>query len=714
MESGTNFPIVRAVANVLLAVLTLILPFEASMLERTVVAGLIMVNLIVTHAVDRRVGRAGQNRVPNVMIMVIVAVITSIIPVLWMAGVVVLVALAIGTVPVESRLGAMVLVALAAVLLAAVGISRGIDYWYLPIAAFVILAPAVERYHAQWRLERAETDRRYDTLVETAGLFFWELDPATGRLVSITGNTMRTLGRRAEDVVGMHSDELVVDRSRFMDALSAARIEPEGDGVFAVFDLRHESGGSVPFRHRLRVSESTGFIQGVAMEITELALATRLIRHQAEHDDLTGLVTRNVFITQLAERLDQCSEQDPVAVLLVDLNRFKELNDVLGHRIGDQVLSMLARRFEQLDFVDSASRLGGDEFAFLLAGPEAHRAAQRALEIVEAIEELVMIERLTLSVSASVGVAVAPFDGQSSDVVMMRADTAMYRAKDAQERVVQFSESRGARVGEQLALSQELASAIENGQIELWFQPKIDLNTERVVAAEGLARWRHPELGLLTPDRFLPVLSVSGDYQAFTDEVIRQGIHFAAQTDREGAPIDVAVNLSAMSFFDRGLAERVSRMLRDAGVPPRRLTFEITESDILEDLSVHGPVFESLTRLGIDLSIDDFGVGYSSLSRLRKLPVQELKIDRSFVMGMVTDPEDLIIVKAVVDLASVLGHRSVAEGVETAEAWDRLREIGCDLAQGYYMSRPIPGDEFLRTHQPNGGVRRFVHREAAA
>jgi EAL domain-containing protein (putative c-di-GMP-specific phosphodiesterase class I) len=204
------------------------------------------------------------------------------------------------------------------------------------------------------------------------------------------------------------------------------------------------------------------------------------------------------------------------------------------------------------------------------------------------------------------------------------------------------------------------------------------------------------------------LFSITNDYQAFTDEVVRQGIEFAALTQREGAGIGVALNLEATSFLDHGLVDRVAGMLEASGLRASNLTFEITESNILEDLTVHGPVFERLTALGVDLAIDDFGVGYSSLSRLRELPVQELKIDRGFVSRMESDAEDLIIVKAVVDLANVLGHRSVAEGVETIEAWDRLREMGCDQAQGFLFGRPMPPQEFLERYAANDGVRRFT------
>lgn len=446
----------------------------------------------------------------------------------------------------------------------------------------------------------------------------------------------------------------------------------------------------------------------------QLADATELIRHQAEHDGLTGLITRAVFVAGLRRSLEHVSETDPVAVLGIAINRRQYVNEILGHEVGDQVLVVLARRFERLPFAAAVTRLGGDEFAIALTGTDASRATEHALAVLSVIEELVQVDRLKLSVSATVGIALAPQDGATAEVLIAHADTAKYRAKDARPPIMTFAESQGARAGDQFQRGIELDQAIRDGQIEVWFQPKIDLATERVVGAEGLARWRHPSQGVLSPDRFLSLLSITSDYQAFTDEVIRQGIAFAATTNVEGAGIAVALNLAAMSFVDHGLPDRVEAMLDASGVPPNQLRFEVTESEIIEDLSVNGPVFERITKLGIELSIDDFGVGYSSLSRLRELPVQELKIDRSFVARMESDPEDLIIVKAIVDLANVLGHRSVAEGVETVEAWERLREMGCDEAQGYLFGRPMPAAEFVAAYAATDGVRRFVLKSSDA
>lgn len=598
-ETLLGFHAVRAVAHLVIAVAVVLAPINATPRDQLIIGIAIAFGGPATIAIAIFAPPGRRHLAGNLFLGVLVMVVCAVQPVLWGGGIVILTAVAIGAIPVESRRVALAQIIFFALGMGAVGWARSAPNWILPLIAFAVMTPSIERYYQRWRLRRAETNRKLED-------------------------------------------------------------------------------------------------------------ATNLIRHQAEHDGLTGLITRNVFMSKLQEHLEASEGDDPVAVLVVDVHRFQEVNGVLGHRVGDQLLVVLARRFEQLPFATAAARLGGDEFAFVLVGDQARQPVKHAQAVVAAIEELVQIDRLKLSVSGSVGIAVAPDDGATAEVLMLRADTAMYRAKDAREQVMAFADSEGARVGEQLELGREIEHAIGNGQIELWFQPKIDLATERIVGAEGLARWRHPELGVLTPNRFLPLLNITNDYQAFTDEVIRQGIEFVAQAKRDGAALAVALNLSAMSFLDHGLVDRVATMLETSGVNAAQVTFEITESDILEDVSVNGPVFERLIDLGVELSIDDFGVGYSSLSRLRELPVQELKIDRSFVSRMESDPEDLIIVKAVVDLANVLGHRSVAEGVETLETWDRLREMGCDEAQGYLFGRPMPAAELLERFDANDGVRRFV------
>lgn len=705
-ESRRGFLALRVLGSVTVLCCLLFVPFDATSGQRLIAMGVVVGVVPLIAAAEKVIAAHRVDWAVKTLITLAAAVVALILPVLWVGCFVLITGSVVAAIAVEDRRIAFAQVAFAAVALSLVGVVHDRD-WPAPAVALIVIGALADRYHQRWRGHRSETDRRYDTLVETAALVFWEVEPSSGRVVSVLGNTARLLGWGTTDLVGRDWFDLVVDRRRYDAAVRTLAEEPRDEGVFAVFDLRHRDGTEVPFRHRIMIDPSTGLVQGAAVEITELTLATKLIRHQAEHDGLTGLLNRSVLIDRLATALDTCDESSPVALLMVDLDRFKEVNDVLGHRIGDRVLAVLARRFEQLDGVAAAARLGGDEFALMCTGRAAGDAEGVAMQVVEVIEHLVQVESLSLSVSASIGVAVAPSDGVDVATLMTRADTAMYRAKNSQIRVVRFTDTHDLRLGESAALSSEFREAITTGQVELWFQPQVELESDRIVGVEGLARWRHPDLGVLTPDRFLPLLAVSGAYQAFTDEVLRQGIEFASITAQEGAAIDVSVNLNAMSFVDHGLPDRVQALLDAHGVDPQRLILEITESEILEDLSINGPVFDQLATMGVQLSIDDFGVGYSSLSRLRHLPVHELKIDRSFVRNLLSDPQDEIIVRAIVELADVLGHRSVAEGVEDPQAVDRLREMGCVLAQGFLFGRPEPASVFLDRFPTVAGARRL-------
>ena len=372
------------------------------------------------------------------------------------------------------------------------------------------------------------------------------------------------------------------------------------------------------------------------------------------------------------------------------------MNDTLGHPVGDQLLKVLAARFRGTVHADVIARLGGDEFAFLLAADvTAESAVELANDIAQLTDQRIELNRITLSVSGSIGVAIAPQHGTDPETLMQHADIAMYQAKANHDSVSVFVETPDNLSVERLSLTSELSSAISRHEFELFFQPKLDLSSGRVIGAEGLARWRHPTRGILAPDQFLELLSLSGDYHRFTDEMIGEGIGFADRCHRGGHQIEIAVNLSSMSFFDQELPGRIAALLDLHQVPANCLTLEITEADILDESQMPQATFARLAELGVGLSIDDFGTGYSSLVRLRQLPVSELKIDQSFVKGLGTEPEDLIIVRAIIDLASVLGHQTVAEGVESQEVADILLSLGCNVVQGYHFGAPMPADQFV-------------------
>jgi diguanylate cyclase (GGDEF)-like protein len=439
-----------------------------------------------------------------------------------------------------------------------------------------------------------------------------------------------------------------------------------------------------------------GLVALIIDDVTDSVTSERTIRHQAEHDSLTGLANRALFNSSLATALEERGSR-PVGVLLLDLNRFKEVNDTLGHAAGDALLKVVAERIEGVAGSEVlVARLGGDEFALLITRNAGLGAVVSLAEKVgEACREPVSLGELTVPVSASIGVVLAPLHGDEAGALMRRADIAMYDAKRTLMGHRVYEDSGERDLASRLSLTSELGEAFENDQIELWFQSKVDLATGEVAGVEGLVRWRHPARGLLSPNDFLELIELAGYRQRLNRLVLEQGIRFGANCLRAGRRVTVAVNLSALSFYEMDLPQSVFELLGRYGLPANNLLLEVTEQDLMEDVDSGSTVTRALGDMGVLLSIDDFGTGYSSLSRLRELPVSELKIDRSFVADLPGDRDDEVIVRSIIDLASNLGLRAVAEGVETLETAEYLASIGCDVAQGYYFSKALEPAEAL-------------------
>jgi diguanylate cyclase (GGDEF)-like protein len=412
--------------------------------------------------------------------------------------------------------------------------------------------------------------------------------------------------------------------------------------------------------------------------------------HQARHDSLTGLPNRACFY----ERAEAALAAGPAAVVLLDLDRFKDVNDALGHRYGDRLLIHVGERIaNRLGDGDTLARLGGDEFCVLLPGvTDPAVAAAVAERVTAALHEPFEVDGMALAVGASAGVVVAPAHGDTADLLLQRADVAMYAAKSTRADVVVWSTSIDPGPPGQLALLAELRAAIAGGQLVLHHQPVL-ARDRTVTGFEALVRWQHPELGLLGPDRFVPLAEDTGLIRPLTSWVLTNALE-DLRGWRERGVVDptasISVNLSAQSFLDERIVDEVVAALADSGVPAQCLVLEITETAIMEDPATANLVVHELTSLGIRVAIDDFGVGYSSLAYLKRLPVDQLKIDRSFVQHMGTDPSDAIIVRSVVDLARNLGLRTVAEGVEDEATWEALLALGCDAAQGFHLGRPMP------------------------
>ena len=424
----------------------------------------------------------------------------------------------------------------------------------------------------------------------------------------------------------------------------------------------------------------------------------RRIKHQALSDALTGLPNRTLLHDRTGQAIRQADrELSPTALLLIDLDRFKEVNDTLGHHYGDQLLLQVGQRLQAaLRQVDTVARLGGDEFAVLLpriASAEGAVAVARKLQA--ALEEPFPLDGLTVDVEASIGMALYPEHGNDPEELLQRADIAMYTAKETHAGFVLFDPKQDQHSPKRLALLGELRRALEQRQLLLHYQPKVDAHTGRVLGVEALVRWQHPDHGLVPPGEFIPLAERTGLITPLTHYVLDEALRQCRQWHDAGHELTVAVNVSARRLLDLQFPDEVADLLARHQVPTRLLVVELTESTIMAD-PVHAlEVLSRLDTMGVQLSIDDFGTGYSSMAYLKSLPVHELKVDRSFVSQMLSNSNDAVIVHSTVDLGRNLGLRVVAEGVENALTLQQLDLLGCHAVQGYHISRPVAADELI-------------------
>jgi diguanylate cyclase (GGDEF)-like protein len=421
--------------------------------------------------------------------------------------------------------------------------------------------------------------------------------------------------------------------------------------------------------------------------------AERTIKYLAYYDPLTALPNR----IQLLERLQQAIVDSrhgnhPVALMLMDLDRFKEINDTLGHHHGDILLYLVGSRLKRVLFEpDIVSRLGGDEFAVLLPRlAESGHITTVVQKIRKALEEPFAIEKLPIAVEVSIGIAIYPDHGADAETLFQRADVAMYEAKRTGGGYAVYATELDHHSPRRLALMGALRQAIEQNQLRLHYQPKVSLTTGQAIGVEALVRWQHPEYGFIPPDQFIGPAEQTGLIGPLTQWVLNTALNSDRVWSQARKSLTVSMNLSARSLYDSRLPGQLEELMRIRGGSPERLELEITESAIMADpvrameilLKVHG--------MGIRFLIDDFGTGYSSLAYLKKLPVDAIKIDKAFVINMAKDPNDAVIVRSTIELGHNMGIKVVAEGVENQETYQRLIELGCDAAQGYYMGRPLP------------------------
>jgi diguanylate cyclase (GGDEF)-like protein len=475
------------------------------------------------------------------------------------------------------------------------------------------------------------------------------------------------------------------------------------EGELGQLEIRLPAGRAFTERETHILS---AFADAVSSHVMTARLLSRRV-HEATHDGLTGLANRTLLLRRCEAALDQRADGELVALLLLDLDRFKQVNDTLGHAAGDTLLQQVAGRLTgQVRREDLVARLGGDEFGVLLTGIESAADAESVAEaLIGVLHEPFLLEGLRVSVGGSVGVAVCPLDADNVEGLLRNADLAMYEAKVRPGSASRYRGERDRGSADRLVVLTELQSAVDqsvgDAKLMLYYQPKVTLGTGRTVGYEALVRWQHPRRGLLWPTHIVPVVEQSPLVRDFTLRVLDMACAAAGQLARHDPiePPTMAVNLSARNLMDARLIDDVMEILDRNRLEPQRLILEITETVIVSELEVVEQVLSGLRSRGVQLSVDDFGTGFSSLAFLQRFAVNEIKVDRRFVQDIATNPGDAAIVRSTVHLASGLGVRVVAEGVETEEQVQRLREYGCDLGQGYLLGHPVPLAQLLRPAQ---------------
>ena len=561
--------------------------------------------------------------------------------------------------------------------------------------------------------ELVTSEARFRSFTSLGSDWYWEQD-RNFRFTAVSKNLIAVMGASIEDHLGKTRWELPGMEAPGC-GWTAHRAQLERHEPFHDLVLRRVlHDGSVTY---VQISGEplfdengtfTGY-RGIGRDISKQKIAEENISRLAHYDTLTGLFNRTAFLERLDHALALAHRNDRrVAVLFIDLDRFKDVNDAFGHITGDEVLRMMAERISgSIRTVDTAARLGGDEFIVLAESVTRDAdVSELAQRLIDVLSDTFRVRHQECRIGASIGIALFPNDGNDAAKLLKQADTAMYRSKESGRNTFAFFSDIDVRPAEErILLGAGIERALDGNQLVLYYQPKIAVATGRVTGVEALVRWRHPERGLLLPDSFIPLAEDSGLIHSIGRWVLRAACAQAVAWQAERiAPMRVAVNLSARQFSDERFVVEIPHALAESGLAPEFLELEITESMMMERPDRAAETLLQIKSLGVHISIDDFGTGYSSLARLKKFPIESLKIDRSFIRDIATDPDAAAIVSAVIAMAHSLRLNVVAEGVETLDQLLFLRERGCDEIQGFYYSKPLPAAE----------IAGFVRRQLAA
>jgi diguanylate cyclase (GGDEF)-like protein/PAS domain S-box-containing protein len=438
-------------------------------------------------------------------------------------------------------------------------------------------------------------------------------------------------------------------------------------------------------------------IWGVTRDVTERWRYIQRLEYQANHDMLTGLPNRIQLQQTVNETIENIEPGQQLALMIMDLNGFKEINDTLGHNIGDTIIKEIGARIRKKlkGLHATVARLGGDEFAIFLPDVESsEHALTTARRIMGNLRKEFLVDDISIDVRASLGIAMHPDQALDYTTLMRFADVAMYNAKKSGNSVELYDPEKDQHSPKRLSLMNDLGKAIRESQLKVYYQPKISLDNQDVVGVEALARWIHPSLGFISPSEFIPIAEMSDMINEMTEWVLDESLRQVCQWQRKGLPLKVAVNISARNLLNESIVQKIEYLLTQYQLRPSSLELEITETTIMKNAEYALSLLTKINQLGVDLSIDDFGTGYSSLSYLKKLPVKWLKIDYAFIINMLEDEQDQIIVNSTINMAHNLGLSVVAEGVENKEVLTKLSSMQCEQAQGFYFARPMPAEQF--------------------
>ena len=560
------------------------------------------------------------------------------------------------------------------------------------------------------------SESRLELAQRIARIGNWDWNPKTNRF-AMSNELCRLVGVRPQDFAGTFEAFLALVHADDRSMVTGALQKLVGQHTPCDIDHRIVLPNGTDFVIHLQAEgvreEETDEITviGTAQDITERKQAERAIHQLAYYDSLTGLANRVLFKDRLSNALSYAERHHQhLATLFIDLDRFKIINDTLGHTVGDRLLTHVAERLsESVRQSDSVSRhadnepthalarLGGDEFTILLTAlPQPEDAGRVARRILESLAHPFSIEGHEIFISASIGISIFPSDGSTVEALLKNADTAMYHAKEQGRNNCQYySSGLNAAAAERLDLENELRRALEREEFVVFYQPKLNIHSRRILGAEALVRWKHPKRGLVPPGVFLNAAIDTGLIRSMDEWVLREACRQVKAWEKAGLPaISISANVSNSLFHGRTLPTTVADALRDSGLNPAQLELELTESIAMRDVEASVTMLEGLRTMGVRLSIDDFGTGYSSLSYLQRFPLSRLKIDQSFVRDLLTNENNVKITRAIIAMAHSLNLSVLAEGVETEGQLAKLREEGCDEVQGYLFSRPVCAEDF--------------------